>query len=790
MRMKNLKKMKKNSDNRGFSFVLVIIAIGVVSLLIAVVLWIAYQNYQMKVTGLKSEDNFYSAEQVLDEIKAGLQGDMSSSVSEAYSYVMEHYTETDGQDGVRNWYFQTQYVDNLYEKLLKPGTDGEYDLAYLSNYVIQGSPEEAAALPDALSDEDEVSGGITVQYKDGSKVELLCAIADEPASLADEGPLVTGEKPLQFNYKKGVTINGLIVKYTNARGYLSVVSTDLVLEIPAINFTQTETSPDLLSYAVIAEGGVSLKNNLGGRSTIDGNLYAGSINIENANLTVKARDYLIAKDGVNVKANSTTNSNLAKDQYHFVHEGGSLWTDSFTVDGATLRLNGDVYVRDDLTLNGKGSVASIAGRYLGYSNPKLLNDVTNEAAASSAILVNGRDSVIDLMDLKDLLLAGNGYINLGGAVADTSTQSGYFRENDDNTIRMGESIAIKSNQLAYFAPASAIRVSNGTIVESGNPVTVKLDAGKKLSDLSIYLNTQVVLRELNGMSLSQLGIDANECQKYIVQKENTDDTLTIYVYMKLDEAKAANYFDAYYGTEMEKYAKIFLPSVAEADEFQDVFNKSLSEVERFDINGNIAGVADHNLNKEEVRQEVLGYQNAFKALSKKLILSYSVLTDEEKKEDSTVFSNLVNKAELNNFVTIKGGNAVFSTPVTDMKAILVNGDYTVTSADSDVRLIVATGDVVVKADFKGLIICEGKVVIEQGANITAVPEETAAVFQCIYGEDKNEVEYKNETVSPMSFFKEGEQYLLNGIASGYISGSLGEQINLTDFIKFENWKKQ
>jgi len=122
--MKNLKNLKKNRNDKGFSFVMVIVSIGVVAILIAVVLLMAYQNYKMKVTGLKSEDNFYSAEQVLDEIKAGLQGDMSSSVSDAYSYVMEHYTETEGQDGVRHWYFQTQYVDNLYGTLLKDGTNG------------------------------------------------------------------------------------------------------------------------------------------------------------------------------------------------------------------------------------------------------------------------------------------------------------------------------------------------------------------------------------------------------------------------------------------------------------------------------------------------------------------------------------------------------------------------------------------------------------------------------------------------------------------------------------------
>lgn len=779
--MKNQNDLKKMNNDKGFSFVLVIVTIAVVSLLIAVVLMIAYQNYTMKVTGLKSEDTFYSAEQVLDEIKAGLQGDMSESVSEAYSYVMEHYTETQGQDSTRNWYFQTQYVDHLYTILLKSGSTGEYDLDYIGQYVQKGNVQETSLVSaQARSEEEE---GCIIEYKDGSKVELLCALTDTQATVNEEGTLETGQKPLQFHYDKGVTLRGLTVRYTNAQGYLSVISTDLVLGIPAINFTQTVSSPDLLSYGVIAEGGIQVENNLGGRSVIEGNTYAGRIDIDNANLTIKAENYLIVKDGIFVKTNATTNSSLAKKNYHFVHEGGALWTEGITLDGATARLEGDVYVRDDLTLNGTGSIASVAGKYLGYSNPELLNIETNEAATSSAILVNGRDSVIDFRDLDDLLLAGNGYVNVG------EQASGYFEQESD-AVRMGESIAIKSNQLAYLAPASAIRVTNGTIVESGNPIKIKVTDGKKLSDLSIYLNTQISLRELGGRTLRSFGIDANDCKKYVVQKANGDGSVTVYVYMNLSEEKAAKYFDACYGSKNEKYAKIYLPSVANARDFEDVFDKSMSQMNRLELNGNVADVADHNLDKNEVRQEVLGYQNAFKALTKKLILGYTSLTPEEKENTSTVFSNLINETELISFVTEKGGKAVFSTPVTERKALLIQGDYHVTAADQEVRLIVATGNVTVSADYEGLIIAKGKVILEQGAKITAVPEETAAVFQCIYGTDKNEVKYNNKTVSPMAFFKEGEQYLLNGIASGYVSGTLGEQISLIDYIQYENWKKK
>lgn len=788
--MKNLKKWKENSNNRGFSFVLVIVAIGVVSLLIATVLLIAYQNYQMKVTGLKSEDNFYSAEQVLDEIKAGLQTEMSSSVSVAYSYVMEHYTETEDNDAQRNWYFETKYVDNLYQKLCKDAASGEYDLDNLSKYVIQGSPEEVAEGVAVLADDVEKEPGVVVEYKDGSKVELLCEVSASPvAVLAEDGVLAKSEKPLQYSYDKGITLKGLTVKYTNSKGYMSVVSTDLVLGIPELNFTQTVTTPDVLSYAVIADTamnvGTKTSKNAGGGSTIDGNVYAGAIKADNSGLTVKAKDYLIVKDDIDIKANSSG-------QYHFIYEGGTLWADNIILNGAAARLECDSYIYDDLTLNGTGSVISVAGSYFGYSNPQDMNKSKKVSENSSAIIVNGKDAVIDFREVNELMLAGNGYVDLGKVVSGANDENGYFQNTKEDTVLMGESIAIKSNQLVYLAPASAIRVDNATIVESGNPVTVKLDEKKAVSDLSVYLENRIALRELGGKTLANLGIGSADCQKYVVQKANANGTMTIYVYMKLNAEQAAKYFDARYGEEFEKYAKIYLPAVGDSS---TVIGKEISSIGRVDINGNIANAASRNWPEKEtikntdMAKEILGYEDMFEALSSKLIPS--AVTSEEK--ELSVFSNLVNEEELKKFVQA-GKTKEFVTPVTELRAVLVNGNYTVGKADEKVRLIVATGDVNVAEDFEGLIVCGGELTVTSGASITAVPEETAAVFQCIYDKNKEivlkDASKKGTALSPMSFFKDGEKYLLNGIASGYVAETLGEQIDLNDYIKYENWKKQ
>ena len=57
--------MKRN-DNRGASFVMVVVAMAIVAVLAVTVLWIALMNLQMEVMDEKNTDNFYSAEGVLD----------------------------------------------------------------------------------------------------------------------------------------------------------------------------------------------------------------------------------------------------------------------------------------------------------------------------------------------------------------------------------------------------------------------------------------------------------------------------------------------------------------------------------------------------------------------------------------------------------------------------------------------------------------------------------------------------------------------------------------------------
>lgn len=733
--MRNKENRKLNRDNRGFSFVLVIVAMAVVTLLIVTILYVALQNYQMKQTNLRSEDNFYSAEQVLDEIKAGLQTDINASISEAYNYVLERYTETEGQDTTRNWYFQTRFVDGLRAKLLGNANDGTYDLEHLKSYISNTATQGVVTLTTSVTSQN-----------------------------------------LETSYASGVTLKGLHVTYERD-GYQSVIATDLNIAIPDIDFTQTANAPDLLSYGIIADKGIDMTYP-NGQYAIEGNVYAGGDGIQlgqDADVVVTSMDRTVIDGPIVMADQSTAQFNV-----------GALWADDISVTSAKLGLNGNVFVRDDLTLDGKNSEVTMQGRYYGFSNPELVQtsnvykdgylNGTADVAKSSAIVINGRTSSLNLQNLERMLLAGNTYVDARMSETDTNAIN----------VKMGESITVKSNQLAYLAPAAAIIIEGGGRVEPGNPI-VGLAAGAKVS-----LDTSIPLLSLGRKTLGELGITANNCKLYYTQNN------IAYVYMDFTtDQQAAKYFQAYYGAN------------ANSKEFKEYMDLYLNAIQinpdsmvQFKTNGNVLTknslvrntiITQSDIN--EAQAEENSYQDMYFALSKKLITMYTALSTEEKEQ--TVFDNLVqNKSSdspsLSRFASSEGGKVVFTTKTSGQKAVLVDGNYTVSSADAaNTRLILADGNVLLEAnvDFTGLIICSGRLILENGATVTADSQAVAAVFQSIICESGGTATERTDGISPMSFFRDGSQYVIGGVLNGNVTEIGGNAIDVADLITYKNWKK-
>ena len=64
---------RKKCDNRGSSIVIVIIAMAMIGILATTLLWMSYMNYMIKISDMRNKESFYSAEEVVEQIMAGLQ---------------------------------------------------------------------------------------------------------------------------------------------------------------------------------------------------------------------------------------------------------------------------------------------------------------------------------------------------------------------------------------------------------------------------------------------------------------------------------------------------------------------------------------------------------------------------------------------------------------------------------------------------------------------------------------------------------------------------------------------
>lgn len=168
-------------------------------------------------------------------------------------------------------------------------------------------------------------------------------------------------------------------------------------------------------------------------------------------------------------------------------------------EGATALIRANLFVKDDTEINATGATFQLKGSYYGYGDstakderdfiPTVLTEnfqienadgtVENRGHYnSSAIIVNGEHSLLNLEDTNTIYLAGRSYIELSKQVAQTemveSDENGRQEtvirqtytytpispdnllttaENDTVYIRdykTGESISIKSNQKAYI----------------------------------------------------------------------------------------------------------------------------------------------------------------------------------------------------------------------------------------------------------------------------------------------------------------------------------------------------
>ena len=109
-------------NNRGSSIVVVVIAMAMIGVLATSILWMSYMNYRIKVNDIRNKESFYTAETVVEQIMAGVQGEASKAAAEAYQEVLRRWDELDQEskestESSRYQLFAATYLETLYAEL-------------------------------------------------------------------------------------------------------------------------------------------------------------------------------------------------------------------------------------------------------------------------------------------------------------------------------------------------------------------------------------------------------------------------------------------------------------------------------------------------------------------------------------------------------------------------------------------------------------------------------------------------------------------------------------------------
>ena len=829
--------MEKNvKDNKGFSLITVIITVAFIGILGLLVLYLALQNFNMKITGIKGKDSFYTAEQALEEIRLGLQQDVGEAMSAAYIKVMEDYNKQSSSsdevlDELRQKAFETAFLQELTSRLRQSGKDGasdlplgQYSMDYLKSYV-------------DLEEMDDFD----------ANTETLIVTTPE------------GKDPvLESDPKSGLLLKNLKVIYVDAKGYAAIIETDIRLGIPKIQFPTPSTLPDLMNMVVVAQGGIVCKSAenasaASGQTRITGSIYAGnfkdtgnasekmhtSIKVDkNASLAITSGDKVVTEGEVSVDEQGSFSTGA----------GVTLWTQGIRMTEGNVTLDGTTYVADDLTVeknakSGDGSQVKIAGEYYGFGSPDSakksknytqsgqsvekdtprLYDHSSDADLSSGIVINGRNTTIDLSAVKKFLLAGRSYIAASGVKGSS--------ENANSDVMLGESLSVKGSQLAYLVPAALLKT--GSAVSASNPMNydayLASDLVKKDADQQVDWDETV--SAWGGKSLSEIGVDKSKPIQTVFYNDNAGGGY-VYFYLNFtDNEKASDFMQTYAANSTNKlnqdlsfyFGKNSDITVADRDSYVRYVTNGNILTYNGDRSENGVDDATNPESDEKLQQEQVNMQNTWYALNRKMITSVDLLnTDVKDKEgishDETdytqsVFDNLVNEKQMVQFLKQRDHvhlqytftardedgslqammvhNGEKSTYQTSKGTEIVKGTneplvITKSMAENDnLRLVICTGDVVIQAgvNFKGIIMAKGKITLKAGASLESAPLEAAKVFQSVVVNDGN--------ISPKDFFWEGDKYVLgNSTVTNDEEKNTSDTYQLGDYITYENWRKE
>lgn len=740
--------MKKNSfhkDDRGASLLAVLILMVVVSAIAVVITKITIVNIQMKEVERGTKKNFYSADAIMDNLRTGAREQAETALENAYADVLQHYVDyTSGGKNAQD-VFKQNYMNGLEKYFADP----------MKTPVDTTNDEGNVVYRVAGYDTGKVKGCIL----DGTQQDCFVASADPK---------------YEIDYGAGTfTLKDVRVDYKDAQDYETTITTDLVFSTPDMNFSGQSQVQEFMKYALIADDQVNINAM---NVYVGGSIYAGAGGIQ---ATGSGSGRLEGKMIL-------TRGDIVADMGSTLMVGNgnsSIWAENIMTTGksaATLDVNGNMYVADDLALNAKESKVKLQGNYYGYNFQKNYgagDTVATDADFSSAIMINGKSSSLNIQNLKYLLLAGRTYISRGN--------------NSSNTdIQMGESIAARTNQLAYYVPERYVKVESGesTLLKwndnDAQNVEKKYPIGESDYAASIHVDPVKLDGWLNNANPIVPYYYTNGVNYYLNFKSQQDANEFYAAYYAGNTGKAGGLAGTYLDKNaliIDEHNKVIMTlsgDIMYRTKPEEMFQEKAVTIEP-DNWKDSAGLLWDYCSKLAVSYKSLelGLKDFGQSVTPDQV-RFSV-TDENGREkiDKSIdplFDKLIDRSALQEEIAKHKnpgdtGYAVYK-PAADVYLIDNTGVYDLPTSITK-GIVVATGSVKVSGNFEGLIISGGKVTFDANVQVKG----NKLLVSNLFKEDQS-----RQAPLFSKFFRD-----CSGTAASNISG----QLDLDSYINFDEWKK-
>ncbi len=465
------RKVKRN--NNGSTMVIVLIMLSFIMILATVVTSSTIMNLKMKVADKQSTKTFYTSEDAVNEVYVAMGQVSADCFNKAYQDEIAEVVESTAAGNMTvdnitcNENLRLNYAHRILNKL---GFIKDSDLEGIkhtySDYVSkkqEGTFVRAGNTVEGLGVADALNKCIEDTHKDAEGNPTLSIESVDNIQVVSK---VSSASDKVFYYT--VNINNCLVKYLTEAGYYSYITFDMSMGIPdeLVNITDSKklNLDSFVKYAIIGNKGISVASS--SNFTLNGNAFAGY------------------KNGFKVNAGGSANingGNLLATSGNIVVENGmftagsdsKIWCENLkTADaaasssGSTINVSGssDTYVKDDLELNGNGSNVSLSGNYYGYGYVSV--NGTERLNPSSAIIINSKNSSLNLTGLNKLMVAGRAYVDYLSLASNgngVSVPEGYDT---------GESVSFIGDQEIYLVPASLMGGSNPVMLDTAVTVDI------------------------------------------------------------------------------------------------------------------------------------------------------------------------------------------------------------------------------------------------------------------------------------------------------------------------------